>query len=72
MGQAVDRKKAKRSSSTGNRTRVSRVRAVYPNQLDYRGLLHVYRKLISINGLPRGPHTRVHEPRREVSDREDF
>ena len=28
----------KKYSSTGNRTRVSRVRAVYPNQLDYKGI----------------------------------
>ena len=33
--------KIKISSVTGNRTRVSRVRAVYPNRLDYNGMVTV-------------------------------
>ena len=32
--------KRKRNSHTGNRTRIGRVRACYPNQLDYMGLAY--------------------------------
>ena len=31
---------ASKHSATGNRTRVARVRAEYPNQLDYSGFCH--------------------------------
>ena len=37
-----DIKKAKKHSSTGNWTRVSRVRAVYPSRLDYKGFVDAY------------------------------
>jgi hypothetical protein len=34
------RKEHKQTSATGTRTRVARVRAEYPNQLDYSGVVH--------------------------------
>ena len=35
----------KRNSHTGNRTRIGRVRACYPNQLDYMGLVASFQAL---------------------------
>ena len=45
-----------KSSATGNRTRVSRVRAVYPNRLDYSGLLHAYRSFTHMAAWPQRPN----------------
>ena len=41
-------KRAKSNSPTGNRTRVFRVKAEYPNRLDYRGKCTCHRKSLSL------------------------
>ena len=37
---------AMRNSATGTRTRVARVKAEYPNQLDYSGLVMSFEKIV--------------------------
>ena len=59
------RKEKHSNSATGTRTRVARVRAEYPNQLDYSGSgmcsTHTYFRLSSYNC----PSCQMHQPRIE-------
>ena len=64
--QACNSQDKKKHSATGTRTRVARVRAEYPNQLDYSGseidarrTLHAYRQINKLHSEERSARSRV-------------